>query len=147
MDTSQYYVTSTYTGPDPRLAGTRILMSDLVTWDDECDQSARFDRSTAESHVTRLQTRCSGSFPYTKYSIQKVHTGGRAIRVTIRKQLGLDVAFPVNEAARILAKIAGTRALELETLAFASELGHTIELTPDAELGRLHDAIALLTLS
>lgn len=146
MDPSQYYVTHTYTGPDPNMVGTTYLLNDLLTFEDKCAESALLNRKEAEALatvLTRRYSRCA----YTSYSIEKAVCAGRAIRVTIRKQLGLDVAFPVNDAARTLARIAGTKALELEALVAAVELGHTIELTPDAELGRLHDAISRLTLS
>jgi len=145
MDLSQYYVTETYTGPDPALVGTKYLFNDLLNWLDKCEDSALLNRSEAEAFAANMNARFGARFAYTSYSIEKAVCAGRAIRVTIRKQLGIDVAVPVNESARILAKIAGMqRSLELETLALASQLGHTIELTADAELGRLHDAIALL---
>ncbi len=146
MDVSQYYVTQTYSGPDPQLIGTKYLYNDLLNWKDKCDGSALLNRKEAEAFACILNARYS-RFRYNGYSIEKATAGGRAIRVTIRKQLGLDVAFPVNDAARTLARITGTKALELQALVAAAELGHTIELTPDAELGRLHDAIARLTLS
>jgi len=147
MDVSQYYVTKTYTGPDPALVGTKYLFNDLLNWRDKCDESALLNRCEAEAFAANMNAGFGARFAYTSYSIEKAVCAGRAIRVTIRKQLGLDVAFPVNDSARTLARIAGTKALELEALVAAVELGHTIELTPDAELGRLHDAIARLTLS
>jgi hypothetical protein len=122
-------------------------MNDLLNWMEKCEHSALLNRTEAEAFAANMNARFGKRFAYTNYSIEKAIFSGRAIRVTIRKQLGLDVAIPVNDAARILARIAQTRTLELDTLAFAAELGHTIELTSDAELGKLHDAIALLTLS
>jgi len=147
MDVSQYYVTKTYTGPDPALVGTKYLFNDLLNWGDKCDESALLNRSEAQAFAANMNARFGPQFAYTSYSIERAVNAGREIRVTIRKQLGIDVAVPVNESARILAKIAGMRTLELETLAMAAQLGHTIELTPDAELGRLYDAIAILSVA
>jgi hypothetical protein len=50
------------------------------------------------------------------------------LHVTITKQYGNTVVKPTNEAARTLAKIAGTKTLRVIDLAYAEELGHHIVL-------------------
>lgn len=48
------------------------------------------------------------------------------ILVAPRSQYGRDVLHPANDAARILAEIAGTTTLTPATLKLAEQLGHTV---------------------
>lgn len=54
------------------------------------------------------------------------------IQITITLKYGRELIYPVNDAAKALAFIAGTRTLSQEALRLAqTTLGHKIEIVPD----------------
>lgn len=50
------------------------------------------------------------------------------LEIKIKDVYGNQTLYPVNEKARILAKIAGTKTLTKETVALAKQLGFTFEI-------------------
>jgi hypothetical protein len=48
------------------------------------------------------------------------------LQITVRSNYGAPAIYPVNEAAKIFAAIAGTKTLQLNTLAKAKQLGYRI---------------------
>lgn len=55
--------------------------------------------------------------------------------IKVRNVYGTDTAYPVNEAARLFASIAGTKTLTVETLAKAKLLGfEVVQETPATDL-------------
>lgn len=54
------------------------------------------------------------------------------VQITITQKYGRELIYPVNDAAKALAFIAGTRTLHPEAIRLAqTTLGHTIEIVPD----------------
>lgn len=47
----------------------------------------------------------------------------KVIQVEVRTVYGVDKIYPVNEAAQILASIAGTKTLSAQTIEYANALG------------------------
>lgn len=54
------------------------------------------------------------------------------VQVSVRSNYGAPAIYPANEAARIFAAIAGTKTLQLNTLAKAKALGYRIERAGDS---------------
>ena len=53
------------------------------------------------------------------------------IQVTVRQVYGVPTIYPANDAARVLARIAGTTTLKMTTLDLARELGmRVVDTTP-----------------
>lgn len=53
------------------------------------------------------------------------------IQVTVRQVYGVPTIYPANDAAKVLARIAGTRTLTVATLDLARELGmRVVDKTP-----------------
>lgn len=50
------------------------------------------------------------------------------LEIKIKDVYGNQTLYPVNEKARILAEIAGTKTLTKETVALAKKLGFTFEV-------------------
>lgn len=48
------------------------------------------------------------------------------IEVTVRNVYGNELIYPVNDAAKTLAEIAGTKTLKPDTLSLARKLGHMV---------------------
>jgi len=48
------------------------------------------------------------------------------IIVTVRNVYGNELVYPVNDAAKALAEIAGTKTLSHHALCLAERLGHTV---------------------
>ena len=49
--------------------------------------------------------------------------------IEIKDQYGNDVVHPACETSRLLAQIAGTKTLTLDTIMYAKRLGYTFEET------------------
>lgn len=56
------------------------------------------------------------------------------LQVEVRKVYGVDMIYPANEAARILAALVGNKTLNNKQLELARALGHTIEEITPAKL-------------
>jgi len=50
------------------------------------------------------------------------------IQIRIDKNYGIETAYPVDEAAQLFAKIAGTKTLTRNTLRDVEQLGYQIEI-------------------
>lgn len=61
------------------------------------------------------------------------------LEVEIRAVYGTPKIYPVNDAARALAQIAGTETLSARTLDLAKKLGHSVHEVIKSRLG---DALA-----
>ena len=59
-------------------------------------------------------------------AIIKQASAALVLRVTVRSNYGAPAIYPANDAARIFAAIAGTKTLQLNTLAKVKELGYRI---------------------
>lgn len=63
----------------------------------------------------------------------------KTIQVEVKTVYGVDKIYPVNEAAQILASIAGTKTLSAKTIEYANALGLEV-----AEVKRNYGAISKL---
>jgi hypothetical protein len=54
------------------------------------------------------------------------------IQIQVRTVYGVMQAYPVNEQAKLLAQIAGTKTLQHATLAYAERMGFQIEQVQQA---------------
>lgn len=52
------------------------------------------------------------------------------IAVTFRNVYGNELIYPANDAAKLLAEIAGTKTLSRHAICLAERLGHTITEAP-----------------
>lgn len=55
------------------------------------------------------------------------------IQIEVRSVYGVLQSYPANEAATLLAQIAGTKTLKHETLALAERMGFAIEQKAQAQ--------------
>ena len=56
------------------------------------------------------------------------------IQVQVRNVYGNPLIYPVNQAAQLIANIAGTRTLSRANLAAAQQLGFQVQEVPDLQL-------------
>ena len=64
--------------------------------------------------------------------MSSLNSVGRLV-VSVRNVYGNDMVYPVNETAKLFAKIAGTKTLRGETLMYAEALGFDIEQVIDEQ--------------
>lgn len=50
----------------------------------------------------------------------------RKLLIEVRSVYGNEVAYPINETAKLFARIAGTKTLSPQTLAYAKALGYRV---------------------
>ena len=64
--------------------------------------------------------------------MSSLNSVGRLV-ITVRNVYGNDMVYPVNDTAKLFAKIAGTKTLRSETLMYAEALGFDIEQVIDEQ--------------
>lgn len=62
--------------------------------------------------------------------MNSINSVGRLV-VAVRNVYGNDMVYPINDTAKLFAKIAGTKTLRNETLMYATALGFDIEQVID----------------
>lgn len=58
----------------------------------------------------------------------------QVIQVQVKSVYGNTLIYPVNEAAQLIANIAGTKTISNATLAYAQRLGFTIQQVPTYQI-------------
>jgi glutamate formiminotransferase len=72
----------------------------------------------------------------------------QVVQVSVRMVYGVPSIYPVNEAAKIFAAIAGTKTIQTQTLAKAKALGYRIDQVADVgQQLAYYPALAALTLN
>lgn len=64
--------------------------------------------------------------------MNSINSVGRLV-VAVRNVYGNDMVYPINDTAKLFAKIAGTKTLRNETLMYANALGFDIEQVIDEQ--------------
>lgn len=107
-------------------------MSRFEEYDNGYDSAASFEAAECDTQESLDRDERAESIAQANAYLNNAGLPAMVLLVSVRSNYGAPAIYPANEAAQIFAAIAGTKTLQLNTLAKAKELGYRIERAGDS---------------